>query len=156
MDEGKRAVGSAMDQQIPAFGRSTKTGKYSEAPERRHRVLFDYWLVPLIIPLLRDRGFKSRPRNQSPRMNPAVYRVYVLQNSAGKFYVGVSGDVDRRLGEHNAGGSKWTKGRGPWRLAWQSGPMLLGAARKLENCLKRQGRGTGFYSITGLPRPTGS
>jgi predicted GIY-YIG superfamily endonuclease len=38
-----------------------------------------------------------------------AYRVYVLQNPAGKFYVGVSAGVDRRLAEHNAGRSRWTK-----------------------------------------------
>src|SRR6266567_5307950 len=42
--------------------------------------------------------------------------------------------------------------RGPWTLAWQSANLSLGDARKLENRLKRQGRGKGFYSITGLPR----
>ena len=44
--------------------------------------------------------------------------------------------------------------RGPWTLAWQSANLSLGDARNLENRLKRQGRGKGFYSITGLPRKT--
>ena len=84
------------------------------------------------------------------------YRVYVLQNAAGKFYIGVTEDVAQRLAQHNAGGSQWTKGKGPWRLVWQSELMLLSAARKFENHLKRQGRGSGFYSITGLKRTPGS
>jgi len=33
-----------------------------------------------------------RPRNQSRRM-PATYRVYILQNCEGGFYVGLSDDV---------------------------------------------------------------
>ena len=87
---------------------------------------------------------------------PAAYRVYVLQNLAGRFYVGVTEDVAQRLAQHNTGGSRWTKGKGPWRLVWQSELLPLGAARKLENLLKRQGRGNGFYSMTGLNRSPGS
>jgi len=83
---------------------------------------------------------------------PAVYRVYVLQNTAGKFYIGLSEDVANRLGEHNTGRSRWTRGKGPWSLRWQSLELLLGDARRLENLLKRQKGGTGFYQITGLPR----
>jgi len=81
-----------------------------------------------------------------------AYRVYVLQNPTGKFYVGISDDVPRRLYDHNGGKSRWTKGKGPWRLVWQSAILSLSDARQLESRLKRQGRGKGFYSITGLPR----
>ena len=85
-----------------------------------------------------------------------AYRVYVLENQAGQFYIGVTANVTRRLNQHNAGVSKWTKGRGPWRVAWQSESLPLSAARKLENRLKRQGRGRGFFSLTGLRRRSGS
>ena len=83
---------------------------------------------------------------------PAIYRVYVLQNSDGKFYIGPSEDVTGRLEQHNSGESKWTRGRGPWMIVWQSERLSLMNARRLENRLKRQGRGKGFYSITGLRR----
>ena len=81
-----------------------------------------------------------------------AYRVYVIQNREGRFYIGVAEDVALRLQQHNRGDSRWTKGRGPWRVVWQSDRMNLSEARKLENRLKRQGRGKGFYSITGLHR----
>jgi len=81
---------------------------------------------------------------------PATYRVYVLENRDGRFYVGVTDDVVRRVGQHNSGQSQWTKGRGPWSVVWQSQELTLTEARKLENRLKRQGRGKGFYTITGL------
>ena len=83
---------------------------------------------------------------------PAIYRVYILQNRERTFYIGLTDDVARRVEQHNAGESRWTKGRGPWRILWQREALLLTDARKLENRLKRQGRGKGFYSITGLPR----
>jgi putative endonuclease len=82
----------------------------------------------------------------------AIYRVYVLQNPEGRFYIGLSEDIRKRIDQHNLGESKWTRGKGPWTLSWQSEVMNLSAARKLENKLKRQGRGKGFYSITGLQR----
>ena len=85
-----------------------------------------------------------------------IYRVYVVQNPSGKFYIGLSDDVERRTTDHNTGVSKWTKDRGPWSLIWTSAAMSLSDARKLENKLKRQGRGSGFYSITGIPRRSGS
>ena len=78
------------------------------------------------------------------------YRVYVLQNDTGKYYIGLSEDVSVRLGEHNAGISRWTRAKGPWQLVWTSEFLGLSEARKLENKLKRQGRGSGFYSITGI------
>ena len=83
---------------------------------------------------------------------PQPYRVYVLRNPLGKSYVGLSDDVPRRLEQHNRGESRWTKNHRPWTLVWHSEDLSLTDARKLENRLKRQGRGKGFYSITGLLR----
>ena len=83
---------------------------------------------------------------------PAAYRAYVLRNAGGRFYVGVTEDVARRLQQHNRGESRWTKRRGPWSVVWQSQDLSLTEARKLENRLKRQGRGKGFHTITGLHR----
>jgi len=76
-----------------------------------------------------------------------AYRVYVLQNREGKFYIGLSDDVGRRIDQHNSGESKWTKAKGPWQLVWQSEVLSLSDARKLENRLKRQGRGKGFTRL---------
>ena len=82
-----------------------------------------------------------------------THQVYVISNASGKFYIGLSENVAIRVQQHNDGISKWTKGKGPWSLQWTSEAMSLSDARKLENRLKRQGRGSGFYTITGLPRP---
>jgi len=81
-----------------------------------------------------------------------AYRVYIIQNREGKFYIGLSEDVLRRVEQHNQGQSRWTKERGPWAIVWQSEELPLADARKLENRLKRQGRGKGSYAITGLHR----
>ncbi len=81
------------------------------------------------------------------------YRVYVLQNSADRYYIGLSENIDVRLAQHNAGLSKWTAKYRPWTLIWQSPAMTLSSARQLENLLKRQKGGEGFFKHTGLQKP---
>jgi putative endonuclease len=81
-----------------------------------------------------------------------TYRVYVIQNRQGRFYIGLSDDVDRRIDQHNRGDSRWTRGKGLWTLRWQSAEMNLSDARKLELVLKRQKGGDGFYRMIGLSR----
>ena len=84
------------------------------------------------------------------------YWVYVLRNAAGKFYIGVTTDVSKRLEQHNNGESKWTARYRPWTLVWTQGPMSLTDARKMENRLKSQRGGNGFFVLTGLTRSSGS
>ena len=57
------------------------------------------------------------------------YFVYVLQNSAGRFYIGMSDDVQVRLQQHNAGVPRWTKHRG-----------RLGRMDALPNGIRRYSR----------------
>jgi putative endonuclease len=82
-------------------------------------------------------------------------RVYVLCNPEGKFYIGISADLERRLVQHNRDKSNWTKRKGPWRIVWTSEELSFSDARKLENKLKRQKGGDGFYNVTGLSRQVG-
>ncbi|MFO0949278.1 MAG: GIY-YIG nuclease family protein, partial [Planctomycetota bacterium] len=47
--------------------------------------------------------------------------VYVLENSSGRFYIGHTEDLERRLSEHNYPGptlGKFTLKHGPWVLVW--------------------------------------
>ena len=89
-------------------------------------------------------------------MPDKLYQVYVIQNPTGTFYIGLSEDVQIRLQQHNSGVSQWTRHRGPWKLVWTSQRLPISEARKLENFLKRQKRGDGFYRTTGLLRSSGS
>ena len=84
------------------------------------------------------------------------YFVYVLRNATGKYYIGITEDVAGRLEQHNSGCSKWTSRFKPWELTWWRGPMAVSEARKLENRLKRQKGGDGFFNMTGLRRSSGS
>src|SRR5260370_16583482 len=45
--------------------------------------------------------------------------LYILQSeSSGRFYVGSTDDLDRRLSEHLRGHTPSTRGRGPWKLVY--------------------------------------
>jgi predicted GIY-YIG superfamily endonuclease len=79
-----------------------------------------------------------------------VYRVYALQSGTGKFCIGFSENLTLRVQQHNAGLTRSTRGRGPWKLVWQSDTLKLSDARRLEFDLKRQKGGNGFYQKTGL------
>jgi putative endonuclease len=86
----------------------------------------------------------------------AAYRVYILENREGQFYTGLSDDVARRVEQNNTGQSRWTKGRGPWTIVWQSDELTLSEARELENRLKQQKGGHGLFHLIGVQRSSGS
>ena len=96
---------------------------------------------------MRDHRFKAYSRSIF-----MPYYTYILwSTTARRFYIGVTEDVSKRLSDHNSGISKWTKRyAGSWELVWQRKLDSLGEARKLENLLKRQKGGRGFWTITGL------
>ncbi len=71
----------------------------------------------------------------------AAYFVYVLCNDAGVTYTGIAMDVAARLARHNANvGARFTRGRGPWRVAHVEGPFAHGDALRRERALKRDRR----------------
>ena len=64
--------------------------------------------------------------------------VYVLESeSTGRYYTGSTDDLTKRLDYHNRGLSPWTRGRGPWRLAYIEPYPTRGAAMQRERQLKR-------------------
>ncbi len=66
--------------------------------------------------------------------------VYVIVNASRIAYTGIAADVDARLAQHNGemrGGAKFTRGRGPWRIAHVEGPMTKGDALRREAAIKK-------------------
>ena len=47
-----------------------------------------------------------------------LYFVYVLKNPEGRLYIGFTNDLERRVCQHQEGKGGWTRGRGPWELAY--------------------------------------
>ncbi len=65
------------------------------------------------------------------------YTVYALESEKnGMLYIGFTEDVDRRLREHNAGKSKFTKGYRPWKLVYTEVIYTREEARRREKYLK--------------------
>jgi len=63
--------------------------------------------------------------------------VYILQSlTTGKYYVGSTVDLERRLSEHQRHHSPYTQGRGPWRLVYDEPHADLEAARRREREIK--------------------
>jgi putative endonuclease len=71
-----------------------------------------------------------------------MFFVYVLRSEkTDRFYVGFTADVTHRLGQHNSGITKSTKGRGPWILVYQEEFETRTEAMSRERQLKTgQGR----------------
>jgi putative endonuclease len=65
--------------------------------------------------------------------------VYILQSSInGKFYIGSTNNIERRLLEHNSGHTKHTREQGPFNLIFQQEYPFIEMARKAEIWLKKQ------------------
>jgi len=75
-------------------------------------------------------------------MTETLWYVYLLECGDGSFYCGIAKDVVRRLAEHESGnGARYTRGRGPLKIVWQSvQPLTHSDALKLEIQIKAMSR----------------
>jgi len=65
--------------------------------------------------------------------------VYILENPQGRFYVGQTDDLDRRLAQHNdpeTRSGKYTHKNGPWELVWSEKHATRSAAMRRERFIK--------------------
>ncbi|MCH8260873.1 MAG: GIY-YIG nuclease family protein [Planctomycetes bacterium] len=65
---------------------------------------------------------------------------YILENAAGRFYIGSTDDLDRRVAEHNdpdRSRSKYTVKHGPWKLIWSESHRSRAEARARETQIKK-------------------
>jgi predicted GIY-YIG superfamily endonuclease len=68
-----------------------------------------------------------------------MFWVYLLQNPAGKFYLGHTDDLELRLHSHNRTDrtlGKFTRKNGPWELVWSEEFPNRTAAAARERQLK--------------------
>jgi putative endonuclease len=64
--------------------------------------------------------------------------VYILQSeTARRYYVGSTNELDRRVAEHERGHSRATRGRGPWKLVYSERFETLAEARRREIEIKQ-------------------
>lgn len=66
-----------------------------------------------------------------------MFFVYILQSEKDNgYYIGSTGDIDKRIEKHNKGQSKYTKSKRPWKLKYTEEYRTLSEARKREYYLK--------------------
>jgi putative endonuclease len=68
-----------------------------------------------------------------------AYTVYILQSDRdGSFYIGHAADLGERLQRHNAGRSRYTKTKIPWRVVYQEEYLTRSEAMGREQELKNK------------------
>ncbi len=67
-------------------------------------------------------------------------QVYILySDTLGKYYVGHTNDMDRRLHEHNSGQTKFTRSGNPWKLIKTIECSTRQEAVRIELKIKKRG-----------------
>ncbi len=66
--------------------------------------------------------------------------LYILQNDAGRFYVGSTENLEKRVQHHEGGHTPSTKRLGKVRLVFAQEYSTLTEARKIERWLKKMKR----------------
>lgn len=86
-----------------------------------------------------------------PSALPERAFVYLLRSlKSGKFYLGWTTDLKRRLNEHNLGESRYTRLRGPWELISYESFSDINSAKERERILKRSPNMLSFFKKRAL------
>ena len=64
-------------------------------------------------------------------------KLYILQNENGKYYIGSTTDLEKRLKHHLGGHTPSTKRLGKLKLVFRKEYTTLAQARRIESKLKR-------------------
>ena len=77
-----------------------------------------------------------------------MFITYILQNSlSGRHYIGSTGDLIRRLAEHNRGQTKSTRQKGEWILLYKEEFKTSIEAKRREKIIKSFKGGNGFKRL---------
>jgi putative endonuclease len=80
-----------------------------------------------------------------------IFHIYVLYSQKfDKIYIGYTSDLQKRIGEHNSGRSRFTKSYMPWELVYSEEIPTRSFAMKREKELKSH-KGRDFIRNNILP-----
>lgn len=86
----------------------------------------------------------SRPKaGKTSNMN----FVYIIKNEKGRYYVGSTANIEKRLYYHNSGKNRSTKGKGPWKLVYKEEYSDKQNAVKREKQIKSFKGGEAFKKL---------
>jgi len=80
-----------------------------------------------------------------------MHYVYILKNLAGRYYIGQTTDIRRRIEEHNHGKTKSIRSRGPFKLIYKESFDTRAEAIKRERQIKKYKGGNAFKRLIGMP-----
>ena len=80
-----------------------------------------------------------------------MYHLYILECADKTLYVGITTDLERRVGEHNSSalGAKYTRGRRPVRLVFSRSFPDRSSATREESRVKNLSRAAKLVMIRG-------
>ena len=68
-----------------------------------------------------------------------MFTMYILQrNTSGRYYIGHTDEMSRRLTEHNSGMAKYTRREKPWKVIYVENYATRSAAMRRELEIKRK------------------
>lgn len=74
--------------------------------------------------------------------------VYIMRNeSTEKYYIGFTSNIRDRLKHHNSGASRFTRGKGPWKLVYQEHYQNKREAWLREKQIKSYKGGNAFKKL---------
>ena len=65
-----------------------------------------------------------------------MFKVYVLKSREGKYYIGHTNNLERRLKQHKSGDSTWTRKYKDWELTYVEEYSTRAQAMKREKQIK--------------------
>lgn len=88
--------------------------------------------------------------SDTPPFHMTLWHLYIIECSDQSLYTGITCDLDRRLGQHNAGrASRYTRGRRPVRLVFSKDFPDRSSATRAEYRVKKWPRDIKLAVIEG-------
>lgn len=77
-----------------------------------------------------------------------MFSVYILQNNlTGRYYIGSTNDIHRRLIEHNRGQTRSTRRKGTWNVIYLEAVATFLDAKRKEQLYKSYKSGNAFKKL---------
>ena len=76
-----------------------------------------------------------------------MHYVYVLENEAGKHYIGYTENLADRLKRHNSNQVRSTKNKGPWKIVYNEEYKTWNEAYAREQQIKKYKGGEAFKKL---------